>query len=260
MSAIDRRASFFLIHFGALAALLLTGCADPKPRHVSAPDRGLVVLLPGVEGNTWQLTGTVNGLHDAGLDREIDIIPWGSPPLHSIQNLTNYPENQKRAQRIATRIADYYREFPDQPVTLIGFSGGGGLAVMAAEVLPNDVSLDRLILIGAAVAPDHDLAGVISRCKRGVINFYSEADWFILGVGTQVFGTIDRKNTSSAGHIGFLDGEGKLRESSGLTQIAWELAWMKTGHDGGHIGWLARNWARDYLAPAIIATSVPTKP
>lgn len=259
MSAIDRRANCFLLFFGVLAVLLPTGCADPKPSQVIVSGGGLVVILPGVEGNKWQLTGTVNGLRDAGLDREIDIIPWGSPPLHSIQNLTNYAENQKRAQRIATRIADYHREFPDQPVTLIGFSGGGGLAVMAAEVLPNDVTLDRLILIGAAVAPDHDLAHVLSRCSHGVINFYSAADWFILGVGTQVFGTIDRKNTSSAGHVGFLDGEGKLRETSGLTQIAWELDWIKTGHDGGHIGWLARNWARDYLAPAIVTASAPTK-
>jgi len=237
-----------------LAALLQTGCADPEPMQGASPGNGLVVILPGVEGNKWQLTGSVMGLRDAGLDREIDIIPWGSPPLHSIPNLTNYPENQKRAQRIAARIADYHREYPDQPVTLIGYSGGGGLAVMATEALPKDIVLDRLILVGAAVAPDHDLSGVLPRCAHGVINFYSAADWFILGVGTQVFGTIDRKYTSSAGHVGFLDGDGKLREAPGLTQIAWEPAWINAGHDGGHIGWLARNWAREYLAPTIVAS------
>ena len=151
-----------------------------------------------------------------------------------------------RAQRIAARIADYHREYPDQPVTLIGYSGGGGLAVMATEALPKDILLDRLILVGAAVAPDHDLSGVLPRCAHGVINFYSAADWFILGVGTQVFGTIDRKYTSSAGHVGFLDGDGKLREAPGLTQIAWEPAWINAGHDGGHIGWLAYN-PRDWM-------------
>lgn len=254
MSAIELRAQYPLSIVALLSAFLSSGCGNPKPATEPSPPTGLVVMLPGVEGNTWYLSGSVGGLRDAGIDREIDVIPWDSPPFHSIPNLTNYPENQKRAQRIAARIADFKKDHADAPVTLIGYSGGGGLAVMATEVLPERVRLDRMILIGAAVSPDYDLTNVLSRCDHGIVNFYSAADWFILGAGTQIFGTIDRKNTSSAGHVGFLSADKKLLETPGLTQIAWQPAWIESGHYGGHIGWLARNWAREYLAPTIMAS------
>mgnify|MGYP002622979853 FL=1 len=254
MNVIESRAKRCLLVFAILAAIVAAGCANPQPQPESKSENGLVVILPGVEGNRWQLSGSVLGLRDAGIDLEIDIIPWGSPPFHSIPNLTNYPENQKRAERIAARIAEFKKDHPEAPVTLIGYSGGGGLAVMATEVLPDEVKLGRMILVGAAVSPDYDLTNVLSRCDHGLINFYSMADWFILGVGTQIFGTIDRKYSPSAGHVGFLDGDKKLREELGLTQIAWESDWMHSGHYGGHIGWLARAWAREYLAPTILAS------
>lgn len=238
---------------------ICSGCTHPQSTETVCPDKGLIVMLPGVEGSAWQLSDSVKGLRDAGIDREIKVIPWGSPPFHSIENLSNYAENQMRADRIVACISDFHRAHPDAPLTLVGYSGGGGLAVMVAEVLPVNLNLDRLILIAGAVSPDHDLTKVLARCDHGVVNFYSAADWFILGVGTQMFGTIDRKYTSSAGHVGFLDDNRQLRNVSGLTQIAWELDWIKTGHDGGHIGWLARNWARDYLAPAIVSASNATE-
>ncbi|GMV97755.1 MAG: alpha/beta fold hydrolase [Phycisphaerae bacterium] len=237
-----------------LGALTLTaGCAAHPELRIEQLSRGYVVMLPGVESSAWQFAGVVKGLREAGVDQAIDVVEWGDRSSGSISNLTDFRRNQERAVAIAFRITGYQRCYPAAPITLIGYSGGGGLAVLVAEALPDDVQLDRIILIGAAISPDHDLTKAIAHCRRGLVNFYSERDWFMLGWGTSTFGTIDRKKTESAGRRGFLTPEGALREEPGLIQIAWNDRWSALGHNGGHIGWLARPWAQEVLARHVVA-------
>jgi pimeloyl-ACP methyl ester carboxylesterase len=238
-----------------LSALFLgTGCEQPASQTAkSAPDN-LVLMLPGVEGGSWQLTSVVDGLHDAGVRQEIEIIPWGKWPLSSMDNLMNHEANLERAKKISERIAAHRQTHPSSSITLVGYSGGGGIAVMVAEALPENVSIDRLILIAAAVSPEYDLTKVLSHVRGNMVNFYSENDWFMLGWGTQTFGTIDRKNTAAAGRIGFVDAAGKPRESQQIKQIEWRPDWARLGHWGGHIGWLARPWAREVLAAQLRAS------
>jgi len=208
-------------------------------------------MLPGVEGSAWQFADTYKGLREAGVDRAIDIVEWGGRPFASLTNLINLPLNRKRAKAIAARIGKYTDEHPDRPITLVGYSGGGGLAVLAVESLDDGVRLDRLILIGAALSPQYDLSIALSRCRDGIVNLYSPGDWIMLGLGTKLFGTIDRVRTESAGHVGFQDAEGQLAKVKGLRQVVWIREWSSLGHDGGHYGWLAQPWARDILAPEI---------
>lgn len=240
-----------------IGCVCATGCQQPESRQANSGPHRSVVLLPGVEGGAWQLDGTVKGLRDGGINGDFDVISWGQRPFGSLDNLTNINANKARSKTIAERITGHQREHPDRPITLIGFSGGGGLAVLVAEALPKDTVLDRLILVGAAISPQHDLREARARFKHGIVNIYSIGDWFILGAGTSVFGTIDRANTASAGHVGFQTKDGKLRVEDGLTQIAWQAKWIATGHDGGHIGWLARPWAEKYLAPIISSGAAP---
>lgn len=229
---------------------IVAGCLRREPNRPEQLEKGCVFLLPGIEGTAWQLRGTVLGLREGGVDRGLEIIAWGSHPFGQLYNLCAIRANRVRAGRIAARIADYQSAHPGAPVTLVGYSGGGGLAVLTAEALPDGVKLDRLILISAAVSPDYDLSGVLARAD-GVLNYYSPRDWLILGLGTRVFGTIDRRRTPSAGRIGFRDASGGLLETPGLTQIAWRPEWQDLGHVGGHVGWLSRAWAREVLAKAI---------
>lgn len=245
------------LSIGSVILFIACGCTNPRTDAGDAPDDGLVILLPGVEGNRWQFTGCVAGLRDAGIRQRIEIIPWGTPPFSSLSNLQDYPANLKRAQRNAERIAEYRHASPGAPVTLLGYSGGGGLAVLTVEALPEGVTIDRLILVGAALSPDYDLTRSLSRCDDALINFYSGNDWITLGWGTRTFGTIDRKNTDSAGRVGFLDADGKLLRAEKLKQIEWVDGWREFGHWGGHVGWLARGWAREVLSKQIAAASAP---
>ncbi len=242
--------------------LMMTGCPLPDDgrsadrtgddhsatsRPANDVERGLIVILPGIEGNGWQLGGMVAGLHDAGVDQAIEIVPWGTQPTAMLDNLTNLPANLDRASRIAERLVNYRRAHPRSSITLIGYSGGGGLAVLAVEALPADFVIDRLILIAAALAPDHDLTEARRHCRR-TVNYYSELDLVFLGLGTKTFGTIDRVHADSAGRVGLRDRQGGLLAGDGLMQVAWERDWIQHGHFGGHLDWMSRAWARAVLA------------
>jgi pimeloyl-ACP methyl ester carboxylesterase len=239
---------------GLWACVAGVGCFAPEPPGREQSDRGLVILLPGIESGAWQLEGSIRGLRQAGVDRAIEVIEWGRRPLASMDNLTNLPANLERAKKIAGRVVSYEQEHPQRPVVVVGYSGGGGLAVLTAEALPEGCRIERMILIAAALAPDHDLSKTLSHCRDGLVNFYSERDVVMLGAGTALFGTIDRKYTPAAGRLGFRDTQGKLLADKRVTQIAWESGWLWLGHNGMHTGWLAPGWSRDVLAARIDPT------
>ncbi len=242
-----------------LVALAGGGCGRPHPTTPEERTRGCVFLVPGVEGRTWQLAGTVRGLRDAGLDWAVEPLAWEAPAL-PMGNLIHLRENLRRARGIARVLAEYRAGHPDAPLVVVGYSGGGGLAVLALEALPADVQVDRAILAGAAVAPRRDLAPAMAHVREVLINFYSREDWFILGTGTRLFGTIDRVMTEAAGHVGFLDDRGELLVRDRLVQHAWMPAWRQFGHFGGHWGWNQRRWAREVLAAAINPALRPAAP
>jgi len=239
------------LRWESLVAVLAstTGCLGPdlmKPAGTKAAS-GHVVMLPGVEGSGWQYARTVRGLRDAGLDQEVEIIPWGSPPLSSLHNLVDLPANLERAKKIARRLTNLRREHPDAPLTLVGVSGGGGLALLTLEALPDDIQLDRVILVAAAISKDYDLSKAQPHITDKLVNFYSKRDAMV-GLGTSVCGTIDRKLVRSAGHCGFTDETGELAERDWLVQIAWKSSWWEYGHYGGHFGYFSKRWARHVLA------------
>jgi len=234
----------------------LGGCFRQPEISEAQLDRGCVIMLPGIEGNRWQLAGVYEGLRDAGVDQAIDIIPWGSPPLSSLPNLIDIDANHERARKIAGCIAALRRDRPHAPVTLVGFSGGGGLAVLALEALPEGVAVDRTILVAAAVSARYDVDRLLPHCRDGLVNSYSRFD-HVVGAGTQLLGTIDRAHQVSAGHSGFIDADGALLENPALTQIPWKSDWIKFGHLGGHTGYLSRTWAREVLAPMIARRTAP---
>ncbi len=231
--------------------VVTTGCSTTHFPVADGQAGGRVILLPGIQSQAWYLKSTVEGLQSAGLRWDIEIIEWGSYFPGAFDNLMNLARNEKRAAGIARKIASYRADRPDEPVTLIGYSGGGGLAVLIAEALPDDVRLDRMILIAAAISPRHDLSKSLSHTERGIVNFYSERDVFILGAGTWLFGTIDRVHTKSAGLVGFRDASDQLIEHDDIRQIGWRRDWQDYGHYGGHTSWLSGRWSQQVLAPLI---------
>jgi hypothetical protein len=111
--------------------------------------------------------------------------------------------------------------------------------------LPDGVVIDRLVLVAPAISPDYPLgADVLPHVREYVVNYASERDLQV-GWGTRTFGTIDRKNTASAGAIGFAAADERLLEHR------WSNADLAVGHAGNHLAYLNPRWQAAKLLPAL---------
>ena len=159
------------------------------------------------------------------------------------------------AGALRDRIMHYRKRHPGRPFHLVGHSGGGGVAILAVEQLPRDAPLTSIVLLAPALSPRHDLRRALRRTETGIYNYYSNRDIGYLGVGTTVFGTIDRRHGASAGAVGFerprffRPADDALYDK--LHQIPWKPAMRRHGHTGGHTGWAQRRFVARYLGPLI---------
>ncbi len=224
-----------------------TGCAAER---LGGP--GHVWLFPGIEGNSFWLGPAARGLRDGGVQGTFHYFDWSRPMpgAGGLANLTEHDENRAKAAALAEEIAG---AVGGEPLDLVGYSGGGGMAVFVAEALPEGVHLRRVVLVQPALSPGYDLTPTLRRVTGEVINVHCHSDRFTLGLGTELFGTMDRAYVSSAGKDGF-DVQVAVPDASlrkRLRQVAWEPAHVLYGHIGGHIGMLGYYWNRAVVAPLL---------
>lgn len=242
------------------ALALCAGCSAPnKIRSRDRYPNGVVYVLPGIEGRSVFNRAVAVGLDEGGVPAAIEVYDWttGIPGLY-LANLTLQERNRKQAERLARRIVTFKRRYSKAPVHLIGHSGGGGIVIMTLEHLPRDVQVDSAILLAPALSPDYNLTRALRQTRYGICNFYSALDFGFLGVGTTVFGSIDRDRGPSAGAVGFrppdgLDPQSRDFYDRKLRQVRWTGRLRRYGASGTHMGWTSRGFARDYLAPLLLS-------
>jgi hypothetical protein len=246
---------------------MLTGLAFPlgnwwcdKLAHLKDERRrskGLIVILPGVEGRSSLNVNIAKGLADSGLPYGIEILDWttGFWPLF-LYHLSAFGRAKRKAKEIATRIQQYLSDFPNRPVFLIGQSGGAAEAIFVLESLPMQSAISGAILLAPAISPTYDLTNALRRTKQGIWNFYSPFDLLILTLGTTLFGTLDGRHCVSAGAWGFLrprnlNWEERDLYKNQLHQVRYDPRMMASWHIGGHLGWANRVMVADWL-PTIL--------
>lgn len=248
--ALALRLSLFVV-----LSFFASGCSVADLNTKERASRGLVVVLPGIEGRSAWNYNLARGLADGGVKSAIEIFDWGTNiPGGLLINLTDLERNQRMSETLRDRIVSYKRAHPGRPVHVIGHSGGGGIAILAAEKLPDDVRLTSVILLAVALSPDYDLRPALRHTQNGIFNYYSANDRFFLDAGTRVAGTIDRSHTSAAGSVGFRRPAGKSGDRAlydKLHQVAWESQMTWYGHWGDHFGWTNPGFVRRYLSPLI---------
>lgn len=220
-------------------------------------DHGYAIVLPGVEGTSFHNISIARGLIDAGYPGAVEIRDWttGHWPMF-VYHLMALERNRNVARDIAAQIVAYQEQYPGRPVTLVGHSGGAALAVLVLESLPEDRHVTQVVLLAAALSPDHDLTQALSRTEQGITNFYSWGDVPHLVVGTLALGTIDRQHTVSAGAGGFhvpegLDAEGRQLYATRLEQVPYRLEMVKSFNGGGHTGPTNRKFVSEWVAPLL---------
>src|SRR5438874_3847 len=79
---------------------------------------------------------------------------------------------------------------------------GAGLGLAAAAQLPAG-TVERVVLLSAAVAPTYDLRPALTATRGEIVSFHSSLDRVLLDWGTSQFGTVDRVYGPAAGLSGF---------------------------------------------------------
>lgn len=215
-------------------------------------DAGLVLVLPGIEGRSFLNMSILQGLLDADVPYAIDIVDWttGNKFL-ALYHLRSWRRNLQIADELAARIVEYQREYPGRPVWIIGHSGGGGMALLTAMALPDGVRVTGLILLAAAISRGFDLQRARQHVELGIWNHYSWMDWFFVGLGTTVFGSIDGCHGPACGMLGWhsLPGEDGLP-----TVTQWRHTWAlaKQFNLGGHFGCVHRVFIEESIAPILV--------
>jgi len=225
------------------------------PEVVGSPAPQTLIVLDGVGGLLFGPLMVRRAMRLAGCRAATIIFDWHRSFRGDLLcDLMMLNRNKLEAARLVRRILAIRREDPDTEIHLIGFSGGGGIAVFAAERLPREGLIDTLVLLAPALSPTYDLTGALRRVRRCYVTT-SPRDVFLLGIGTGIFGTIDRKRTRGAGLTGFLRPpditSNQVHLYDRLRQIRWTRELKADGHHGGHTAWASVRYLRRHL-PALL--------
>jgi pimeloyl-ACP methyl ester carboxylesterase len=223
----------------ALAVALGRGAAmrAQSPAAAPAPEAGTIFVVGGIGG--WDPLGRSTKLvcPVAGVPHRVVDFFWSHGVGRSLRDLMDTPHLARKAEELAALILETKQAAPERPIYLVAKSGGTGLALLATERLPPN-TLERVILVSAAVRPDYDLRPALRATRREVVSFYSKHDRLILGWGTRTFGTVDRIHCASAGKVGFRLPEDFDEEDRALyqrvVQVSWRPGMLLLGYAGGH--------------------------
>jgi len=227
-----------------VALLLVSSAGNVYPAAApekSAPKakRGVVFMVGGIGGfDIMGMSGQWAFPH-VGIPHEIRDFIWTHGWGKMFKDLQDTHHLLVKAEELAGEVRRVKAEDPDRPVYLVGKSGGTGLVLAAAEMLPPR-TLERIILLSAAVSPDYDLRRALQATKGEIVSFYSKHDHFILGWGTSHFGTVDRVYGPSAGLLKFKvppdlnEQDRTLYER--LVQVPWHPRMICEGNPGMHFG------------------------
>lgn len=217
-------------------------------------DRGIIYILPGIQGVDYHYTNIRRGLQGSGINCAIKIHPWGCqiPGIGMAVNETDTTDDRGWGKKIAAEIADYQRQYPGRPVYLIGQSGGCAVSVFTAESLAADGAprIAGIVLLDASLGDDYDLGTAIGQCDKGIVNFYNLKDVALLKVGTEIFGNLDGSHEKSAGLAGF------TQNRAGLYQVQVTKD-MVSGFESPHFADTSAAFTTHYISPWIVARQWP---
>lgn len=236
---------------------LVVGCgADRAFVTEERLDHGLVIVLSGIEGRSLYNREICRGLNQGAGEFAIERKPWTLlGRLSFLYNLRAEQRNRRKAAEIASYIMEYQDSHPGRPVFLVGQSGGTAIAAWIAEALPPDRQIEGIVMLASALSPGYPLETALSRCRRGIVSFYSRWDIVFCGAGTTVFGTADGRHGPSAACVGFdvPKSAGGDRPYRKLFQVRWQRWMARYWYLGGHVTSGARPFVATCISPLLRA-------
>jgi pimeloyl-ACP methyl ester carboxylesterase len=215
-----------------------------------------VLHLPGIDGPHRMNRDMLMGLKQGGI-RQTRIYDWTGNDS-GIDALRAIKHNHAQAKHVARLIVTFVKAHPNTRVHVVSHSGGAGVAVWALEDLPANVKVYSLVLLSSALSPAYDLSAALSHVEHRAFAFNSFKDSIILGVGTMLYGTIDRVKTPAGGQVGFVMPTGADAEQyKKLQQFEYDPLWSRFDNRGDHMGPLHALFAKQILAPLLLKDKAP---
>lgn len=262
VKTISERGAVFRLGLKSMLGLCLAplgGMAAHFHRPLSCPARlehGLIIILPGIEGCSSVNDSIARGLVAGRLSHAIQIVDWRRSRPWNPLHLAMQRHNRTQARVVAELIVNYHCDFPGRPVHLIGHSAGAGMALFVLEHLTADQPVTTVTLLSAAVSRRFEVERLLDRTTAGIWNFYSPLDFLTVGIGTMLFGTMDRRHAVSAGALGFVTQDCRSMPSGALqqkrprlNQIPYQRGMAMSWNFGGHFGSANAVFVRDHIAP-----------
>jgi hypothetical protein len=240
-----------------VASLLLACVSSTAVAQETLPRRlqgrgGVVYMVGGIGGFDTMGNTARTMLPAAGIHHELREFIWTHGKGSYLKDLRDTHNVARKADELAAQIKEQYAREPQRPIFLVAKSGGTGLALLAAEQLAPG-TLERMILISAAVNPEYDLRPALRATRREVVSFYSKNDQVVLNWGTRTFGTIDRVYGPGAGFRGFVVPKNLSAEDRAayqrLVQIRWTPSMLMYGYVGTHSATSSPGFLIGELAP-----------
>jgi pimeloyl-ACP methyl ester carboxylesterase len=227
-------------------AFSLLPAAPPQP---SRP--GVVFIVAGIGGLEVFALNARWALPAAGVSHEIREFEWTHGSLRFLRDLQDTRHLLTRAEELAREVNAIKEHDPNRPVFLVGHSAGAGLVLAAAEKLP-PATVERIVLLSPAVSPSFDLRPALRATRGEIVSFCSSHDRLVLGLGTSLFGTVDRFYGPSAGQAGFRAPENLSDADRTLyrrvVQIPWRWEHLLEGRGCGHTSTTAPLFLQRHVA------------
>ena len=241
------------------AADAVAASSAPGNEHLTPErlKRGYTIVVVGVNGDNMLNAGLAPGIVEGGYSGAVEVIDWttGYWPLF-VYHLRSNARHDSGARVISERVVAYRRRYPGREVNLVAHSAGAAVSLEALEELPESESVDRVVLLAAAVSPAHDLRPALAHCRVGLWNYYQPQDVVALWAGTIVAGTADGHHLMSAGAVGFWPRTGLTEAEQNLlkdklVQMPYEPRMALSGNLGGHFQCVNHRFVAEWIAPVL---------
>jgi hypothetical protein len=229
-----------------IVACLAFGCFAGRRMPTTLPARSddapKLIHVVGWNGPVAGDRAFLQSLRAGGCSHRMETFDW-TDGHNGLRALWHAQRSREPAQRLASRIVSLHQEASASAIDVTADSSGCGVALDALALLPADVRVRTVVLSSPAVSRGYDVGPALARVDRRIINFYSKRDWFVLGLGTSIFATVDGQHSTAAGRSGFNARHPKL------TQIPYDSSWSaRLDNTGGHAQSLSPKFAREYVA------------
>ena len=252
----------------ACASKKPTGLLKPLPDRAERETHGYLYYLDGAGGGTakknW-VGGVREGFVEAGYPGAGEMFSWETGKGMMADQKASVKFKREKAQELAVRIKKRAKDNPGVPIDLLGFSAGTAEVVYAMEVLPENVRIDTVVLLGASITHDYDLTKMLKRLK-GKMYVYTSTHDRMVGFFMKFSGSADRKYHDEGADIhGFVLPKGANAETRKLyadkiVTIKWNKKFEKDGNKGHHFDNIKMEFIRDQVAPLFMGKSVPGMP